>query len=334
MTFLFLIRSIIASLTGRVHILEDRSLRLENVGLEDMGEYSCEADNAVGSIASTGTLIVHGKKHLHFALFNKSILNCVFNEINKSIYFVQFLFNLAAPPTFVVRPKTQLVEMGKEAIFECQANGFPKPTTFWSIEGNRTLMFPGFKSDRIEVTLTPEGRTLLSIQNIQRIDAGKIIVCSAVNNVGSTSTRVVLTINTQEERPPPIIVQGPANQTLPIKSVATLPCKTVGGPIITIAWYKDGIPLVLNDRMNLSQSGTLTISELSKDKDAGLYTCVASTRNGKSTWSAYLKLEAPTNPNIRFYRAPEASTFPGQPGESSLCACALVMECKLQWNFT
>lgn len=46
---------------GRVQILEDRSLRLENVGLEDMGEYSCEADNAVGSIASTGTLIVHGK---------------------------------------------------------------------------------------------------------------------------------------------------------------------------------------------------------------------------------------------------------------------------------
>lgn len=72
--------------------------------------------------------------------------------------------------------------------------------------------------------------------------------------------------------------------------------------------------MVLNDRMNLSQSGTLTISELSKETDAGLYTCVASTKSGKSTWSAYLKLEAPTNPNIRFYRAPEASTFPGQPG--------------------
>lgn len=45
---------------GRVQILEDRSLRLENVVLEDMGEYSCEADNVVGSVASTGTLIVYG----------------------------------------------------------------------------------------------------------------------------------------------------------------------------------------------------------------------------------------------------------------------------------
>lgn len=83
-------------------------------------------------------------------------------------------------------------------------------------------MFPGYKNDRIEVTQTPEGRLLLSIQNVQRTDAGKIIVCSAVNSVGSTSTRVVVTINTQEERPPPIIVQGPANQTLPIKSSAVL----------------------------------------------------------------------------------------------------------------
>lgn len=253
-------------------------------------------------------------------LFTVSVFD---NQINKqevlsvSIprWWIQIIFmRFPAPPTFTIRPKTQLVELGKEAIFECQANGFPKPTTFWSIEGNRTLMFPGFKHDRIEVTLTPEGRTLLSIQNIQRIDAGKIIVCSAVNGVGSTSTRVVLSINTQEERPPPIIVQGPANQTLPIKSMATLPCKTVGGPIVTIAWYKDGIPLVLTDRLNLTQSGTLTIADLNKDEDAGLYTCVASTRSGKSTWSAYLKLEAPTNPNIRFYRAPEASTFPGQPG--------------------
>lgn len=148
-------------------------------------------------------------------------INCIF---------ICFWFH-SAPPVFTTRPKTQIVELGKEAIFECEANGYPKPTTYYSIEGNRTLMFPGYKHDRIEVTQTPEGRLLLSIQNVQRTDAGKIIVCSAVNSVGSTSTRVVVTINTQEERPPPIIVQGPANQTLPIKSVATLPCKTIGGPV-------------------------------------------------------------------------------------------------------
>lgn len=44
---------------NRVHILEDRSLRLEDVVLDDEGEYSCEADNAVGAISATGTLTVH-----------------------------------------------------------------------------------------------------------------------------------------------------------------------------------------------------------------------------------------------------------------------------------
>lgn len=44
-----------------MHILEDRSLKLDEVTLEDMGEYSCEADNAVGSITATGILTVHGK---------------------------------------------------------------------------------------------------------------------------------------------------------------------------------------------------------------------------------------------------------------------------------
>lgn len=219
-----------------------------------------------------------------------------------------------APPKFTLRPKTQIIELGKEVLYECQVNGFPRPTVFWSIEGNRTLMFPGAKYDRMEITLTPEGRSVLSISKIQRTDAGKIIVCSAVNSVGSISTRVVVTINTQDERPPPIIVQGPANQTLPIKSVAALPCKTMGNPAPVVSWYKDGIPIVLTKRINISISGTLTITELDKDEDTGLYTCVASSKSGKSTWSAYLKLEPPTNPNIRFYRAPEASTFPGQPG--------------------
>lgn len=46
----------------RVHILEDRSLRLEDVTIHDEGEYSCEADNAVGSISGMGSLVVHCKQ--------------------------------------------------------------------------------------------------------------------------------------------------------------------------------------------------------------------------------------------------------------------------------
>lgn len=48
---------------GRVHILEDRSLRVEAVTPEDEGEYSCEADNAVGSVTASATLTVHCEYH-------------------------------------------------------------------------------------------------------------------------------------------------------------------------------------------------------------------------------------------------------------------------------
>lgn len=153
------------------------------------------------------------------------------------------------------------------------------------------------------------------MSNIDRVDNGRVIVCSAVNNVGSVSTRVVLSVNLQDDRPPPLILQGPINQTLPIKSVAILPCKASGNPAPVISWYRDGIPVLTTFRVNITDSGTLTIADLNKNDDSGLYTCVASSKTGKSTWSASLRLDSPTNPNIKFYRAPEASTFPGPPGK-------------------
>lgn len=51
-------------------LLEDRSLKLLNITLDDMGEYTCEAENEVGSIMATGILTVHGK-------FNEAISVCV-----------------------------------------------------------------------------------------------------------------------------------------------------------------------------------------------------------------------------------------------------------------
>ncbi|KAH8293289.1 hypothetical protein KR018_007564, partial [Drosophila ironensis] len=265
----------------RVHVLEDRSLKLDDVTLEDMGEYSCEADNAVGGITATGILTVH------------------------------------APPKFVIRPKNQLVEIGDEVLFECQATGHPRPTLYWSVEGNSSLLLPGYRDGRMEVTLTPEGRSVLSIARFAREDSGKVVTCNALNAVGSVSSRTVVSVDTQFELPPPIIEQGPVNQTLPVKSIVVLPCRTLGTPVPEVSWYLDGIPIDVqeHERRNLSDAGALTISDLQRHEDEGLYTCVASNRNGKSSWSGYLRLDTPTNPNIKFFRAPELSTYPGPPGK-------------------
>lgn len=52
--------------TDRVHVLEDRSLQIDGITIEDMGEYSCEADNAVGSITASGSLTVHCEYRCRF----------------------------------------------------------------------------------------------------------------------------------------------------------------------------------------------------------------------------------------------------------------------------
>ncbi|XP_068082136.1 roundabout homolog 2-like [Anabrus simplex] len=261
---------------GRVHILEDRSLRVESVVPEDEGEYSCEADNDVGTVTASATLTVH------------------------------------SPPSLTVRPNDQTVELHRDAMFECGMAGNPRPSVFWLVEGNRSLLFPGARSERIISSTTPEGRIILTVQAVTRNDSGTVVVCSGVNPAGSAIWRARLIVTSPEDHPPPIITLGPANQTLPVKSMAVLPCRATGNPQPIITWYKDGTPVVAGPRVNISESGLLRINDLEK-RDSGLYTCVASSRSGKATWSAALRLELPTNPNINFFRAPEPSTFPGPP---------------------
>ena len=64
-----------------------------------------------------------------------------------------------------------------------------------------------------------------------------------------------------DPRPPPIIHQGPQNQTLPINTLAMLQCTSSGDPPPSIRWLKDDRTLPIRDpRITLLDSGTLQIS--------------------------------------------------------------------------
>lgn len=119
----------------------------------------------------------------------------------------------------------------------------------------------------------------LRIQGVQREDAG-FLVCSALSVAGSSSVRAFLQVrNAQREvssltfwfpqvtsvadLPPPIVQIGPANQTLPLNSIATLPCQASSpeGEQPRIKWQKDGRPLQLasQPRYTVKPGGTLEI---------------------------------------------------------------------------
>lgn len=62
---------------------------------------------------------------------------------------------------------------------------------------------------------------------------------------------------------PPIILQGPANQTLALGSSVWLPCRVTGNPQPSVQWKKDGQWLQGDDlQVTLMANGTLHITSV------------------------------------------------------------------------
>lgn len=96
---------------------------------------------------------------------------------------------------------------------------------------------------------------------MQKNESGLVVVCSAVNVAGSDSSRARLTVTSSEDLPPPVIELGPANQTLPLHTMASLTCLASGSPPPVLTWYKDDTPVLRGTaRVNITDSGTLHIN--------------------------------------------------------------------------
>jgi len=85
----------------------------------------------------------------------------------------------------------------------------------------------------------------LSIRQLRRDDSGAIW-CGAVSEAGGLVARTRLEIVTASLSAPAVIELGPANQTLPLGSPATLTCQTEANPV---TWWKDGLPI---EQLNVS----------------------------------------------------------------------------------
>lgn len=167
-------------------------------------------------------------------------------------------------------------------------------------------MFPG-NTYQDRYTIAEDGS--LHIKGIIRKDEGHY-VCSAISQAGASTATVFLQVTSTEEIPPPIIELGPANQTLLLKSTATMPCRAVGTPNPKVHWHKDGVLVKLGSRITMANNGTLFIEDLHTN-DSGLYTCIASSESGNTSWSAALTVSASTT----LHSTPDIAALPQNPSK-------------------
>ncbi|KAJ8402305.1 hypothetical protein AAFF_G00371700 [Aldrovandia affinis] len=210
------------------------------------------------------------------------------------------------PPTFVVRPRNQVVAMGRTVTFQCGAKGNPQPAIFWQREGSQNLLFsyqPPQPSSRLSVSQTGD----LTILDAQHSDGG-FYSCQALNIAGSIITKALLEVtDVVSDRPPPVIRQGPVNQKVSVDGTVVLGCIATGFPTPSILWRKDGTLVSTHDsRINQQDTGALQI-HYAKLGDTGVYTCTASNPSGEASWKAYLEVQEfgvavqpgrPTDPNL------------------------------------
>ncbi|XP_011788188.1 PREDICTED: roundabout homolog 1 [Colobus angolensis palliatus] len=243
---------------SRYEIRDDHTLKIRKVMAGDMGSYTCVAENMVGKAEASATLTVQ------------------------------------EPPHFVVKPRDQVVALGRTVTFQCEATGNPQPAIFWRREGSQNLLFsyqPPQSSSRFSVSQTGD----LTITNVQRSDVGYYI-CQTLNVAGSIITKAYLEVtDVIADRPPPVIRQGPVNQTVAVDGTLVLSCVATGSPVPTILWRKDGVLVSTQDsRIKQLENGALQI-RYAKLGDTGRYTCIASTPSGEATWSAYIEVQGKLN---------------------------------------
>uniref|UniRef100_A0A2I2Z4I1 Roundabout homolog 3 n=1 Tax=Gorilla gorilla gorilla TaxID=9595 RepID=A0A2I2Z4I1_GORGO len=261
---------------SRYEIRSDHSLWIGHVSAEDEGTYTCVAENSVGRAEASGSLSVH------------------------------------VPPQLVTQPQDQMAAPGESVAFQCETKGNPPPAIFWQKEGSQVLLFPSQSLQPMgRFSVSPRGQ--LNITAVQRGDAG-YYVCQAVSVAGSILAKALLEIKGASlDGLPPVILQGPANQTLVLGSSVWLPCRVTGNPQPSVRWKKDGQWLQGDDlQFKTMANGTLYIANV-QEMDMGFYSCVAKSSIGEATWSGWLKMRedwgvSPDPPT-------EPSSPPGAPSQ-------------------
>ncbi|XP_036387188.1 neurofascin homolog (chicken) a isoform X16 [Megalops cyprinoides] len=231
----------------------NKTLRVVGVSEEDSGEYICMANNKIGSIRHSISVQVK------------------------------------AAPYWLDRPSNLVLAPDENGRLVCRANGNPKPSIQWLVNGEPIETAPPNPS-RKEM-----GDTLI-FRSVQ-IGSSSVYQCNASNEHGYLLANAFVSILDMAPR-----MLGPKNQLLKVieNKRTFLDCPFFGSPLPELRWFKNGQGSGLDGgHYRVYINGTLEIKRV-RPEDQGTYTCVASNIMGKVENQVRLEVKEPT----RIDRAP------------------------------
>ncbi|XP_058525054.1 neurofascin isoform X3 [Ochotona princeps] len=232
----------------------NKALRITNVSEEDSGEYFCLASNKMGSIRHTISVRVK------------------------------------AAPYWLDEPQNLVLAPGEDGRLVCRANGNPKPTVQWMVNGEPLQSAPPNPNREVA------GDTIIFRDT--QINSRAVYQCNTSNEHGYLLANAFVSVL---DVPPRML--SPRNQLIRVilYNRTRLDCPFFGSPIPTLRWFKNGQGSNLDGgNYHVYENGSLEIKMIRKE-DQGIYTCVATNILGKAENQVRLEVKDPT----RIYRMPE-----------------------------
>uniref|UniRef100_A0A8D0XD64 Neurofascin n=1 Tax=Sus scrofa TaxID=9823 RepID=A0A8D0XD64_PIG len=225
----------------------NKALRITNVSEEDSGEYFCLASNKMGSIRHTISVRVK------------------------------------AAPYWLDEPKNLILAPGEDGRLVCRANGNPKPTVQWMVNGEPLQSAPPNPNREVA------GDTIIFRDT--QISSRAVYQCNTSNEHGYLLANAFVSVL---DVPPRML--SPRNQLIRVilYNRTRLDCPFFGSPIPTLRWFKNGQGSNLDGgNYHVYENGSLEIKMIRKE-DQGIYTCVATNILGKAENQVRLEVKEPS----------------------------------------
>ncbi|CAG7683949.1 unnamed protein product, partial [Allacma fusca] len=204
-------------------------LRIANVSANDRGSFGCLASNPYGHV------------------------------------YKEFTLNVLYMAAQILQPPGNYVTVeGANSILGCRVYGSPKPSVFWSREGQKLEGSSYYILDNGD----------LEILSVSKDDSG-FYTCKAENKFGSDVSNGSLKVHSRTT-----INFPPRDYTIQNETTVFFNCTATGDANLNLTvgwlWNNKSIPFHQDKRFTQMVNNSLTINNVS-NADLGVYTCVAKT---------------------------------------------------------